>query len=614
LFVIIVYESTFARGDFSHAMKYTSQYKPLVNKPSPFGLFLFVCVLSLLFLSHGVSASTIDNATLSWSFENFPASTVTDDSGNGYTGSMTDPFNMITTSSKVENWAVRVTPSSNYINLSNSFATPSTSYSFWVYPINNFTTTNYLLFSDGHQASTGGGLNVGIKDNENIVVYILGGAGCGSTNTRLTQTTGNNINVNEWNHVVIRANSLTSVDIFINGVQQSTTTSGTGSTFSNLGFLSIGRIPGLCTTWLASSSSESIIDQFIIYDFIIDSSQIANLYNAGNGFNPYNNLAPTQTASILNIEMGFNSFTSRDFGNFFLGEDKINLVFNYSNASYNVSSTGTFSTTSANTGAFAIQATNPTSFSFWSFGSTVPPTTITVQACNSNGCTETDFVYSVGIDAPVPQQIASPANIQLSPGASTTRTYSNFFVNYNARFLTYTSPDGGNIIVSTGFPNDNSCFTASITGDVLSIQAKNVGTTCGVNNARLVVDDGIVSAQSEPISITVTTQETTGVETVDTILGLFPPSETLSFSARMLYSVGLLIIILGFTAGLMFYSPDTSRLAGIIGAFTSLVAVVFLTSIGYIPVWIPLLFGLLAVLIGVGFARSIIIGGGSGGE
>lgn len=568
-------------------------------------IFLLLIIATTITIPLATADITI-NADYSYSFENFPSSTVTDNTGNGINATVSDPFNVPTATAKIGNWGMRSTDDTQYIQNSDFGQLPANvnnSVSFWVFPEDMQVSTYYDLFSLQFSLENGNeqprGLHARITPSGEIETYFSrssssGGAACSSGAYRLMITSGANIAVGEYTHVVIQTYRGEEYNVYINGEEVNNTVTGTGSINFATGTAG-DRIGTTKTNCFSNTESTKYIDQFIRYsNKTLTQQDIMDLYNAGIGRDPFTTSAPTQVANIANVVLGFQTSSVRDFNDYFQDAINYSLSFDYALASYLIQNQE-----QANINNDFAVAINNNQISFWGFNTEVQPVTITVNACNNNGCLTQDFTLRVGFSSGAPQQIASVAPLQLGYTQSRSLRYSDFFIDYNNRFIEYVNPDNAQIVfVSEGNPNSNQCFTASINGDLVTITSKEL--SCQVN-ARLVVDDGNTGVYSNEFSISVVDVQETGSEYLNLVLGLFPPANTISFSARMLYVV--LALVFTALAGiiLIFVYPSNTALVPIGVTAIILMEIVFFTAIGYIPIWVIAMATVTSIIVAILF-------------
>ena len=585
--------------------------KQRLNIYTPLVLLMIITLVAPLTI-----ASIDTGVDFSYSFENFPDNIAVDDSGNGFNADLSDVFNMISSNAKIGDWAVSMSETTHFINSSGLSNSNPRSYSFWLYPTSTYTTTSYKIFSDAFSYNSnheGWHFWLGVDNNagtSSVVqtdmqqfTLITGQGGGGATpHIRWENTT---IVYDEWNHITLLMNNdrPSGATLYINNEEMNSSGgSDTDGSFTGENII-IGGIHSGSSSGGVNTNSPKNIDQFIRYNRILSEQEISALYNNGIGADPFDSSSPTQIASIAPVNLAFNGFLQYDLNDFFTGATSYDITFNYSLASYNVSSGD-----SVNTGDFAIQLENNL-VNFFGLNNEVQPVTLNINAHNTGGTTTTTTTLRVGFGASnIPFQIASVAPITLTPTTSTTRRFSDFFMDYTNTYIEYVDPDTQQTVtVSAGFPNSNSCISTNINGDILTVTAKNI--TCSIN-ARLVVDDGITGVYSNEFRISVTQSGTeTGSEYLNTIFNLLPPADTIGFAARMLYVAIVMIFTAMAGAFIIFSTPNINGTLISAGIGVLLLSeFLFFTAIGYIPIWIVITLGSLAAVIGISIFRTNTMG------
>ena len=572
-----------------------------------------VLVFSLVLLFSFGIVLAVDDPVLSWSFENFPANIVEDDTGNGFDGDLSDSFNMITSSAKLGDWAVGIN-NDGYINTSNIGNSGSWEHtiSFWLRiedPLSSITSPIYYYGRTGATELTNHGFVLDVITD--IDGYNLRYQPILSSTRYQGRLSELRLNYGEWYHIVTNINLDTSTfggssinnnyNLYVNNVLQNTTNSG-GSTSVTL--QSHDRRFNLATANVGFKSTiNKLVDQVIVYNYTLSESEVSQLYNQGFGLDPFDESQPQQVASIAPIGMNFQTFADRPLNTFFIGETYYQVEFAYNLATYTINASGT-----ANAGGFAVQLDSTGLMRVFSYNTPINQLPITVRACNQYGCASTTVTLTIGSGEAEGGVIgmASVADLNLVEGQTGTRQFSFFFSNYDNRFIEFVDPDTNQLVyVSAGFPNDNSCFTASINGDLATWTAKN--TTCSVNT-RLIADDGTTSTPSNTFKVNVIAEQS-GIAFVDNFLGIFPDPDTLPFSARMFYVV-LTMLLTGVLAVFLVY--NTKEISPtIIVMMTSLLLffeVIFFTAIGYIPIWIIAVGAIGVLVIGIGWFSNRSVG------
>jgi hypothetical protein len=607
-------------------------------KRALFYIFLvFILSIISLFSISGVNAINYSNSLIvSYSMENLPDTFVSDYSANNDPAALTDYVNMIDNSApKIGDWSLKTNYSANdiadnyYMNTNISIRTNTEhSISLWVKlekPTGDNPLVTYGNLRGAHvtlyQLSSGR-LELDLDEANG------GDQACDGKRINMLSNTNAFTSYGNWTHIVAlfnrTGNTSATGNFYVNGaavssISYGSTTSGAIPTYNSYGFIKIGADPTgtSCATHFGSANNNATnIDQLMIWNRTIDTSEIAGLYNAGVGYDPFDTTIPTQIASISPVAIVFNGYSSREFGQYFIDDTYTELAFDYGNASYDLTYSGI---DTANLGTFAVGFTDSTTISFWGFNDVVPTFNMSVRGCNAYGCSAWDnqFFFSVGYNGSGAYQIASIAPISLPTNTIVSRTFSNYFSGYTNRFLQFTNPTNLSIeYVATGFPANNSCVYMEISGDNLLISSKN--NSCVLSGVYFIVDDNTTTVTSNLLTISV--QGTTGNFTtgsfgagvggvVNLFGGLFPDSDTLTNQTKFTYVVLVMLVTLMIGAFVIINSSS--------GAFTSigvgvvlLMEFVYFTSIGYVPIlWIAL-FVVIVVILGIGYFTKQSAGSG----
>jgi hypothetical protein len=183
---------------------------------------------------------------------------------------------------------------------------------------------------------------------------------------------------------------------------------------------------------------------------------------------------------------------------------------------------------------------------------------------------------------------------------------------YTEPYLVFEDPDGGGPIALTDGDSDtNSLFTASVTGDTARLSAKNAGTT----TAWLVVYDGLYFATSNTFNYTITGTLGSGAGSyAENLLAFLPDADDISTSFQLVIVIGAILFTL-IMALIISQSYSTAGAGGRsvflygIGALIIL-EIVFFTFISYIPLWLTILLFIAVTILGIGRARSAMVGPG----
>ena len=575
-------------------------------------LFLFL----ILMLPN--SLAVLSDAEAYYSFESFPSTTATDDSGNGYDITIHN-VNMRSTFNKLGDWSLysiydASTPMLAYGNdvLPTNQANVNKSISAWIYMTNTGSSGYYNFFTYGSGTIyDGGGISARADSDGTIYIMqsiVLGSSTCAADNYELFEL-DTQISLNQYTHLVIVAeqpydtNNAPVLTVYLNNVETNYTDIGGAGNDFDTGYeygdsIIIGDIISPC--WVDTGMS-SYIDEFAVYNRTLSVSEIDSLYNGGYGYNPYDTNPPIQIASILTVSLGTFSNESRDYSDYFSGIENATITFGYELASYQADQYHV-----VNTGDFAIVFNDDTHADWYSYGVQVPTTAMNLSACNSNGCTNTTIYFEVS-GFGIPTQITSIADWTINSGDTQYRTYSDYFTAYTRRFMYYTNPDTANqTIVSDGFPDINSCFDAQVTGDRAYITGK--GNGCAVTDFRLVVDDELTGSYSNDFTLTIIPASAAS-SYFEGWLNFLPDADDISTGLKLL----IVLFVVGLTVGVgAWMSSQSSAPTPIVFAIGLIVIleILFFTFINYLPKWLTIMLFFTVAIIGIGRARQSLVGSG----
>lgn len=594
---------------------------------TPSGRWFLLLVLSFTFFFIP-STTAINDSWLYYDFDYTGNLTYIDTSIPGETLDLVSTdLNTLTSFSHLGDFGLYGSEPDGYYAVSPKFTATSNetanTTSFWAYFPNYGTSTGYQLFGYGTYDSWGlPGYAIGAQTagTDGVQLIIQHGSGAGSacaTTTGSLYKTNNNFSFNTWHHIVYVYNASNAgyPYLFVNGNDEPWTSYSGGidapkmtDTSGNRSYLSAGIANGCSAFGLRASSfttSASYVDELNIYNRELSSAEIEQLYNSGYGYNPYTNETPTQIASIANILLGTQSSESRDLGDYFIGETNISINFSYDSASYEA-----YYGAYANAGDFAILFTDIDSAIFYSYSAQVPQTAMTLSACNNNGCTNTTIYFEVS-GFGTPTAIGSIDDWSIVYDQTETREFSDYFAGYTRRFLQYTDPDDGVTVVnvSSGFPANNTCFSAAIVGDTLQVRGEN-SIGCSVD-AVMTVDDTLTSASSNAFTIIITPISQIGggeiLSYFSNFLDVFPSSDDLDNTTKSLFVFVFVLVIIVSSVFLVREGAD-AKIVGIGSAVAMFFLLIFFTAIGYIPIWIIIMLFLLLAVLGIGFMRSRVMG------
>lgn len=153
----------------------------------------------------------------------------------------------------------------------------------WIYINSNSPNSGCIsLDSRGPSISTYYGINLSFVNTTNTVLFgISYGDGIGNNDPthRQTATTGTNFTVNTWYHVVgIAENAIANSKIYVNGVSQAITTSGTGGALAWSGGVGTGRVGGNWGPGTPSMNGRIAVAK--VYSRALTQAEVTQNYNA----------------------------------------------------------------------------------------------------------------------------------------------------------------------------------------------------------------------------------------------------------------------------------------------------------------------------------------------
>jgi hypothetical protein len=126
------------------------------------------------------------------------------------------------------------------INPNNLLDNADFTFEFWIYPTNGSSTSHILGWENDTSSNTWGGLRFGFNSSGgSLYPFVL--MATASTGWALNYTTPTSLNLNQWNHVAL-VRSGSNIYIFLNGTQNGTTQSFSGTVYQNSTNYYIGAI------------------------------------------------------------------------------------------------------------------------------------------------------------------------------------------------------------------------------------------------------------------------------------------------------------------------------------------------------------------------------------
>lgn len=206
-----------------------------------------------------------------WKMEE-TSGTLVDSSTNGHNGTIQGTITSDTsnTLNSVTSTAADFDGTTNYVTFGNyaplKIANFPITVEAWVYLQTTGTYQNII----SHSPNISSGYMLYVTATGAIDARIGDGAGSASTNY-LSYITTSTIATGAWHHVAAVYKKQNDVKIFVDGVQQSTTTSGTGASMAyDAGTVNLG--------YSQSAIYKGIIDEVAVYDYNLTATQIKNHY------------------------------------------------------------------------------------------------------------------------------------------------------------------------------------------------------------------------------------------------------------------------------------------------------------------------------------------------
>lgn len=176
-----------------------------------------------------------------------------------------------------------------------NFTSGAKAYSLWVYLDTIKSGQNFLYFR-GSSAAVNEYIEAYENGGNTYIAYRFGPASAQRTDY-VSSTTA--LSADTWYHVVVQGSgdgsSDTNYHIYVNGVNQTVTRGVVGT---NRAFPSGTGVSSVFGAYIAGTAkySDASIDEYAYYERTLSSSEISELYNSGNGYNPYS--SPPPPASI----------------------------------------------------------------------------------------------------------------------------------------------------------------------------------------------------------------------------------------------------------------------------------------------------------------------------
>jgi hypothetical protein len=216
----------------------------------------------------------------------------------------------------------------------------------------------------------------------------------------------------------------------------------------------------------------------------------------------------------------------------------------------------------------------------------------------------------------LPLQIASVAPIVLQAYESKTLRTNQYFANYTGFVVQLIDPDefNGTVTITNGQSYDADAYTLSVTGLGFTVTATNVSGTATI---RYYATNEYGPSTAATIPLTVygvaagppTNVSAGGAGVVGGVIsrvdGLMPDASSLTQGQRWLYVLFAMLIVSFLVYTIVGGAFDGASLAaGVLAVLANIGVFFYFVSIGYIPVIVVVVIGLLAVSVGYMIVRS----------
>lgn len=396
-------------------------------------------------------------------------------------------------------------------------------------------------------------------------------------------------------------NSTKNMSIYFNGVYQRS------SIVNNLNG-QINRIGKYGSISQQNTQFTGSIDEIGIWLRALNNSEIQTLFNNNTGLTyPFtqnatgNATAPTQIASISDLNLGVNSEGTRLLTNFYndFNTSSITFVSGTNSSNVTLQDNQSYASVNYNVSLLAGYVVKVNSFS------NMTNFRIYVNVCHGvGGCigNTTTSSFLVNITTGAPTQVASILPIRIEFGENDSRNIGNFFVNYNYTNITFRSPVSLlNTTLSRNESFNSSSFNITFkSNDEILVYANNTATefnitiaVCTSIGVNCIFDNLIVGIEE---TIAVEGENPILTNLVNAVIELFPDADDLSTTEKITYvllSMVVLALILGYASA----NKETGIPKAMIYLILFLEALLFLffVRISYIPVGI-LVIGVLVIV------------------
>ena len=360
------------------------------------------------------------------------------------------------------------------------------------------------------------------------------------------------------------------------------------------------------------------VDEVGVWGYYFNQSEVDSLYNNGTGFNPFNPADVSVDASIPEQYIARNAVTTIDFTNYF------SSATGYSGQSTclvdGVFSVETVSTTNASScDAFTLAMYDSDTLTILCKSTVVQDQSITITGTNADSSASTSFLFNCGSSQAQGTldtvSVIKPDNAALYHPESVSYDINDYFVGETTTDLFYVFAadytSGTWDIYGAGDTGSTNCV--SITNNGFRATFTSTADDCeNIIRFGLYREDGYAYTQTFRVDVYNTTTPLYAAGDINTstftgrFLSLFPADASQQEKFSWVF-VSLLAIIL--IVGWIAYESGHTTMPIVVGVMASIFAIVFFTSIGYIPLWMVFVPALLLLFVVIGKFRSGVLGG-----
>lgn len=312
--------------------------------------------------------------------------------------------------------------------------------------------------------------------------------------------------------------------------------------------------------------------------------------------------------SMFGFLMDYNKIDNRSTSTYYSNYTSIRLTFYNSTSGTNITVNSSINLTSNNTITYVMPEFNLGISAGTSKTIIIQSKNIThsqtmkLEACNDNGCNNTEPYLSLFINGTPPSRIPFDiAPLLMTYSQTQTRNLSLFWSNYESYNYTFQNSNGTNVTITNGQGYNDLYFDIASTLTSISVTSKTTDREFNIyftmaNSAGQNSESNILAVSIKQSQSVITGGQSWFNGIVSGIGSLFPDSSTLSFSTKVLFMfVGFIllngIIFLGAYLATGEIPPAMLWLA----VFLNVILLITFIGLGYVPVAV-IVIGILAII------------------